>query len=181
MAPGGSQEAHFENFAPSPPKGSRRLILSIFVPWPPNGPRKPPEGSSWAFSCLGREMAPGAPQKAHFGHFHALATKWPKETPRRLILACSGLFWHILAYYCLFFWPILTYSDLFLLILAYFDLFWSILASSGIFWPNLAYSGVDLVFYSSFWHVVAQITRVLRGLSLSNCNFTRVSDMSSIK
>ena len=42
-------------------------------------PRRPPEND--------HQMATGAPQQAHFEHFHALATNRPQEAPRRLILS----------------------------------------------------------------------------------------------
>ena len=50
------------------PGAPRRLNLSIFGPWPPNAPRRPPEGSLWAFSSLGRQMASGSDQEAYFEH-----------------------------------------------------------------------------------------------------------------
>lgn len=43
----------------------------------------PPQEFDWG---LGRQMAPGSPQKVHFEHLRALPNKWPQEVPRKLVL-----------------------------------------------------------------------------------------------
>ena len=91
----GSQWTHFEHFdalvTTYPQETPRRLILGILAPCPPHAPRRPPEGSFWAFWCLGPHMPPGDPQKAHFGHFGACPPNAPRMLP-------EGSFW---SFWCL--------------------------------------------------------------------------------
>jgi len=88
VAPGGPQKGHFEHCralaAKWPQEAPRRLILSIFGSWPPNGARRPPEGSFWAFSGLGRGHGQKWPQKAHLEHFRALAPEVGRSGPQQV-------------------------------------------------------------------------------------------------
>ena len=62
------------------------LVLIVFVASPPNGHRILSEYLFLLFSRLGHQMAPGCSQHACFERFRGLATKWPQDTLRMLVL-----------------------------------------------------------------------------------------------
>ena len=61
----------------------------------PTDPGRFSEGSFRAFSGLGRQMATGGPQKAHFYNFQASGTNWPEgggfKMKPHLVAAFLGL------------------------------------------------------------------------------------------